>query len=295
LDECVQHVQHLQRVFDILRRERFYVKLSKSEFALEKVQFLGHMVSAQGVHVDPENIEAVHTWKTPENVKELQQFLGFANHYNRFVPHTHRRDSTTIRSLHHLRLRPQVHQQVLEGTDVSARDKTRHVIRLPSADRWTDRAPKPNCRATPPRSMQRRNLLMGLPSTRPGVCLQQRHSCHYGTDAVLPLLRTPPAHATKTDSISHTTWKIHNAFHVQLLKPYRDPNTVFTGRQPPPPPPVLVHDKPEYEVESVLAHNRCRNGTMELLILWKGYAPSEDDWVPESEMGNARCPLHDYL
>ncbi|CAI7729430.1 unnamed protein product [Closterium sp. NIES-53] len=76
LDECVvvylddiliyskdmkQHVEHLGR-------------------------FLGHMVSAQGVHVDPKKIEAVRTWKTPENVKELQQFLGFANYYNRFVP-----------------------------------------------------------------------------------------------------------------------------------------------------------------------------------------------------------------
>ncbi|GJP64958.1 hypothetical protein CLOP_g21890 [Closterium sp. NIES-67] len=101
LDECVvvylddilinshdikQHVEHLRRVFKILRRERFYVKLSKSEFALEKFQFLGHMVSAQGVHVDPKKIEAVRTWKTPENVKEMQQFLGFANYYNRFVP-----------------------------------------------------------------------------------------------------------------------------------------------------------------------------------------------------------------
>ncbi|GJP51480.1 hypothetical protein CLOM_g10646, partial [Closterium sp. NIES-68] len=101
LDECVvvylddifiysrdmkQHVEHLRRVFEILRRERFYVKLSKSEFTIEKVQFLGHMVSAQGVHVDPKKIKAVRTWKTPENVKELQQFLGFANYYNRFVP-----------------------------------------------------------------------------------------------------------------------------------------------------------------------------------------------------------------
>ncbi|GJP61565.1 hypothetical protein CLOP_g18709, partial [Closterium sp. NIES-67] len=81
-----QHVEHLRRVFEILRRERFYVKLSKSKFAFEKVQFLGHMVSAQGVYVDPKKIEAVRTWKTTENVKELQQFLGFTNYYNMFVP-----------------------------------------------------------------------------------------------------------------------------------------------------------------------------------------------------------------
>ncbi|CAI7923001.1 unnamed protein product [Closterium sp. NIES-54] len=87
LDECVevylddiliysrdmkQHIKHLRRVFQILRREKFYVKLSKSEFALKKVQFLGHMVSAQGVHVDPKKIEAVRRWKTPENVKEIR-------------------------------------------------------------------------------------------------------------------------------------------------------------------------------------------------------------------------------
>ncbi|CAI7880009.1 unnamed protein product [Closterium sp. NIES-53] len=101
LDECVvvyleniliysrdmkQHIKHLQRVFKILRREKFYVKLSKSDFVLKKVQFLGHMVSAQGVYVDTKKIEAVLMWKTPENVKELQQVLGFANYYNRFVP-----------------------------------------------------------------------------------------------------------------------------------------------------------------------------------------------------------------
>ncbi|CAI7840285.1 unnamed protein product [Closterium sp. NIES-53] len=47
---------------------------------------VGHMVSADGVHVDPRKIEAVKKWKVLENVKELQQFLGFANYYNRFVP-----------------------------------------------------------------------------------------------------------------------------------------------------------------------------------------------------------------
>ncbi|CAI7887475.1 unnamed protein product [Closterium sp. NIES-53] len=80
LDECVvvylddiliysrdmkQHIEHLRRVFEILRREKLYVKLSKSEFALKKVQFLGHMVSAQGVHVDPKKIEAYAKIATP--------------------------------------------------------------------------------------------------------------------------------------------------------------------------------------------------------------------------------------
>ncbi|GJP67901.1 hypothetical protein CLOP_g24659, partial [Closterium sp. NIES-67] len=89
--------------------------------------------------------------------------------------------------------------QVLKRTDVFARNQTRHVICLPSADRRTDRASQPNRGATPSRSLQGRYLQMGLASTRPGVCLQQRHSRRYKTDAVLPLLRPQPTHATRTN------------------------------------------------------------------------------------------------
>ncbi|CAI7843342.1 unnamed protein product, partial [Closterium sp. NIES-53] len=91
------------------------------------------------------------------------------------------------------------------------------------------------------------------------------------------------------------TWKRHNAFHVQLLKPYKDPNQQFQGRQLPPPPPVLVQDEPEYEVECVLTH-RCRGGkALEFLLRWKGYDLTEDSWVVEADMGNARRALKDYL
>ncbi|CAI7781917.1 unnamed protein product [Closterium sp. NIES-53] len=65
--------------------------------------------------------------------------------------------------------------------------------------------------------------------------------------------------------------------------------------QPPPPLPVIVNGEPEYEVEAVLAHRRRRNGTLVLLIRWKGNDPSEDSWVPEHDMDNARRPLQDYL
>ncbi|GJP31256.1 hypothetical protein CLOM_g10370 [Closterium sp. NIES-68] len=87
LRDMKQHIEQLQYVFGyFFKWERFYIKLSKSEFALKKVQFQGHTVSAQGVHVDPKKIEAVRTRTTPQNVKKLWHFLGFTNSYNRSVP-----------------------------------------------------------------------------------------------------------------------------------------------------------------------------------------------------------------
>ncbi|GJP83339.1 hypothetical protein CLOP_g13504 [Closterium sp. NIES-67] len=81
-----QHLKDLEAFFTLCDQHRLITKGSKCEFLKEELEFLGHIISTEGVHVDPKKIEAVRTWKTPENVKELQQFLGFANYYNRFVP-----------------------------------------------------------------------------------------------------------------------------------------------------------------------------------------------------------------
>ena len=62
-----------------------YAKLSKCEFWLRKVAFLGHVVSNEGVSMDPQKIEAVTSWPRPTNPTEVRRFLGLAGYYCRFV------------------------------------------------------------------------------------------------------------------------------------------------------------------------------------------------------------------
>ena len=68
-----------------LRERQLYAKLSKCQFWLDKVAFLGHVISAERVSVDPQKIEAVVNWKSPKNVSEVRSFLGLAGYYRKFV------------------------------------------------------------------------------------------------------------------------------------------------------------------------------------------------------------------
>ncbi|GJZ90182.1 putative reverse transcriptase domain-containing protein [Tanacetum coccineum] len=65
--------------------EELYAKFSKCEFWLPKVQFLGHMIDSQGIHVDPTKIESIKDWASPKTPTEIQQFLGLAGYYQRFI------------------------------------------------------------------------------------------------------------------------------------------------------------------------------------------------------------------
>ena len=68
-----------------LKEQQLYAKLSKCQFWLDRVTFLGHVISAEGVSVDPQKIEVVVSWKPPKNVSEVRSFLGLAGYYRKFV------------------------------------------------------------------------------------------------------------------------------------------------------------------------------------------------------------------
>ncbi|XP_074299522.1 putative mitochondrial protein AtMg00860 [Silene latifolia] len=80
-----EHQVHLREILDILRKQKWYAKFSKCEFWLKKVSFLGHIISKEGVMVDPSKVEAVLEWKSPTNVTEIRSFLGLAGYYRKFV------------------------------------------------------------------------------------------------------------------------------------------------------------------------------------------------------------------
>jgi hypothetical protein len=80
-----EHEDHLRIVLQILRDKKLYAKLKKCEFWLNQVVFLGHVVSKDGITVDPSKIEAMVSWDRPTNVSEVRSFLGLAGYYRRFV------------------------------------------------------------------------------------------------------------------------------------------------------------------------------------------------------------------
>ncbi|CAI5947953.1 unnamed protein product [Closterium sp. NIES-65] len=454
LDECVvvylddiliysknmkEHVEHLRKVFEILRKNKFYVKLSKSDFALKKVQFLGHMVSAEGVHVDPQKIKAVKKWKV-----RWVDFLETHFHYDIvYKPGLHNKADALSRPGHVAGIQLDGMNPLLKGLfqhgySVDAEIATAQTkkllqwekdlaVRKGSGKIWVPNyAPLrqilleefhdvpyaghfgsnktlagiakyyywpgmaadvqqfvtscDTCQRMKSSKQKKAGLLQplpvperpwqvvsldfitGLPSTSQGhdsilVVIDKFYKMgHFiptnatataeatarlffariitihGIPATLISDRDPKftskfwkelmgllgtklamssAYHPQTDGQTERlnqvvtpvtfrlrlpdTWKLHNAFHVQLLKPYKDPNQQFQGRQLLPPPPVLIQDEPEYEIERVLSHRRRGGKTLEFLIRWKGYDPTEDSWVAEADMGNARRALKDYL
>ncbi|GJV19054.1 putative reverse transcriptase domain-containing protein [Tanacetum coccineum] len=80
-----EHEEHLKVILELLKKDELYAKFSKCEFWLPKVQFLGHVIDSQGIHVDPAKIESIKDWASPKTPTEIRQFLGLVGYYRRFI------------------------------------------------------------------------------------------------------------------------------------------------------------------------------------------------------------------
>ena len=81
-----EHEEHLKQVLEILRQHELKAKMTKCKFEQKQVEYLGYVISGQGVATDPAKIQDIVDWKTPDTVKKLQSFLGFTGYYRRFIP-----------------------------------------------------------------------------------------------------------------------------------------------------------------------------------------------------------------
>ncbi|RVW27090.1 Retrovirus-related Pol polyprotein from transposon 17.6 [Vitis vinifera] len=80
-----KHEGHLSIVLQTLRDKQLYAKLKKCEFWLDRISFLGHVVSNDGISVDPGKVNAVANWRRPSIVTEIRSFLGLVGYYRRFI------------------------------------------------------------------------------------------------------------------------------------------------------------------------------------------------------------------
>jgi hypothetical protein len=80
-----EHEQHLRVVLEKLRQNQLYAKFSKCDFWLKEVAFLSHVLTTEGVAVDPAKIETVKEWEQPRNVTDIHSFLELAGYYHRFI------------------------------------------------------------------------------------------------------------------------------------------------------------------------------------------------------------------
>ena len=82
----VEHLEHLKIVFSILKNRQLHVKLEKCESGQTKIKYLGHVISKEGVDVDPPKIEVMLSWLKPHTSKAVRGLLELTGYYRKSIP-----------------------------------------------------------------------------------------------------------------------------------------------------------------------------------------------------------------
>ena len=80
-----EHVLHVNRVLDILKKEKLFLKMSKCEFGKTSLVYLGHIVGGGELRIDPSKVEAIMNWPTPKTITKVRIFLGAAQYWRKFI------------------------------------------------------------------------------------------------------------------------------------------------------------------------------------------------------------------
>jgi hypothetical protein len=80
-----EHEHHLRMVLQMLREHQLYAKLRNCSFYQNQIHYLGHIIYEEGIAMDPEKIEAIRGWTTPNNLIEVRSFMGVVGYYRRFI------------------------------------------------------------------------------------------------------------------------------------------------------------------------------------------------------------------
>ncbi|KAF0756842.1 hypothetical protein AaE_004472, partial [Aphanomyces astaci] len=81
-----EHADHLRSICTVLRTEKLYARPSKCSFGVDFVNFLGHTISKNGLHVDQSKVRVIEKWPEPQSSKDVMSFVGLASYYRKFIP-----------------------------------------------------------------------------------------------------------------------------------------------------------------------------------------------------------------
>jgi len=80
-----EHLNQVKQIMQTLRKQKLYINMKKCSFMTPSLTFLGYIVSAKGIKVDPVKIEAIQNWPTPKNISKVRRFHDLASFYHRFI------------------------------------------------------------------------------------------------------------------------------------------------------------------------------------------------------------------